>query len=92
MGVSRNLFNADGNIALANSILDDESTMRNLLLQFDVFLDKIVEKKSGNKKFNFRLYMLETTQYNYRDLSKYYKELTANGQSKFMPMIALGHS
>ena len=36
--------------------------------------------------------MLETTQYNYKDLSKYYKELTANGQSKFMPMIALGHS
>jgi len=32
MGVSRNLFNATGNIALANSILDDESTMRNLIL------------------------------------------------------------
>jgi len=85
------LFNADGNIALANSILDDESTMRNLLLQFNVFFDKIVEKKS-NKKFNFKLDMLETTQYNYKDLSKYYKELTANGQSKFMPMVALGHS
>ena len=36
--------------------------------------------------------MLETTQYNYKDLSKYYKELTANGQSKFMPTVALGHS
>jgi len=46
LGVSRDLFNADGNIALTNSILDDESTMRNLLLQFDVFFDKIVEKKS----------------------------------------------
>lgn len=91
LGVSRNLFNADGNIALANSILDDESTMRNLLLQFNVFFDKIVEKKSS-KKFNFKLDMLETTQYNYKDLSKYYKELTANGQSKFMPMVALGHS
>lgn len=92
MGVSRNLFNATGNIALANSILDDESTMRNLILQFDVFFDKIVTKISLNKKFNFRFGMLETTQYNYKDLSKYYKELTANGQSKFMPMIALGHS
>ena len=92
MGVSRNLFNATGNIALANSILDDESTMRNLILQFDVFFDKIVKKLSANKKFNFRFGMLETTQYNYKDLSKYYKELTANGQSKFMPMIALGHS
>lgn len=92
MGVSRNLFNADGNIALANSILDDESTMRNLLLQFDVFFDRVVQSKSANKKFNFRLCMLETTQYNYKDLSKYYKELTANGQSKFMPTVALGHS
>ena len=92
LGISRNLFNATGNIALANSILDDESTMRNLILQFDVFFDKIVAKLSANKKFNFRFGMLETSQYNYKDLSKYYKELTANGQSKFMPMIALGHS
>ena len=36
--------------------------------------------------------MLETTQYNYKDLAKTYRELTANGQSKFLPMIALGHS
>ena len=36
--------------------------------------------------------MLETTQYNYKDMSKYYKELTANGQSKFMPMVAIGQS
>jgi hypothetical protein len=32
MGVSRNLFNTDGNLSLEKSILDDESTMRNLLL------------------------------------------------------------
>ena len=92
LGISRNLFNSDGNIALNNSILDDESTMRNLILQFDVFFDKIVDKKSTNKKFDFRFIMLETSQYNYMNLSKYYKELTANGQSKFMPMVALGHS
>jgi hypothetical protein len=36
--------------------------------------------------------MLETTQYNYRDLAKLYRELTANGQSKFLPAIALGHA
>ena len=92
LGVSRNLFNTDTNMALEKSILDDESTMRNLLLQFDVFFDKIIEKKSSNKKFNFRFIMLETTQYNYKDMSKYYKELTANGQSKFMPMVAIGQS
>ena len=92
LGVSRNLFNSDTNLAMSYSILDDESTMRNLILQFDVFFDKIVEKKSTNKKFNFRFFMLETTQYNYKDMSKAYKDLTANGQSKFMPVVALGHS
>ena len=66
--------------------------MRNLLLQFDIFFDKIVEKKSTNKKFNFRLCMLETTQYNYKESSKYYKELMNSGLSKFMPMVSLGHA
>lgn len=92
LGISRNLFNADGNIALSNSILDDEATMRNLLLQFDIFFDKIVQKKTKNKDFCFRFMMLETTQYNYRDLAKLHKELTANGQSKFMPVIAIGQA
>ena len=92
LGISRNIFNSDNNLSLEKSILDDESTMRNLLLQFDIFFDKIVDRKSQNKKFNFKFSMLETTQYNYKDLSKYYKELTANGQSKFLPVVALGHS
>ena len=92
LGLSRNLFNTDGNLSLEKSILDDESTMRSLLLQFNIFFDKIVAKRNTSKKFTFRFCMLETTQYNYKDLSKYYKELTNSGQSKFMPMIALGHS
>ena len=91
MGVSRNLFNTDGNLSLEKSILDDESTMRNLILQFNIFFDRIVDKKSSNKKYNFRFIMLETTQYNYKELAKLYKEMAANGQSKFMPAIALGH-
>jgi hypothetical protein len=32
LGVSRNIFNTDGNLSLEKSILDDESTMRSLLL------------------------------------------------------------
>jgi hypothetical protein len=92
LGVSRNLFNTEGNLALEKSILDDESTMRNLLLQFSIFFDRIIDKKNTNKKFDFKFIMLETTQYNYQTLSKIYKDLTANGQSKFMPVIALGQS
>ena len=36
--------------------------------------------------------MLETTQYNYKELSKMYKEQVQIGYSKMVPQIALGHS
>ena len=93
MGISKNLFNTDGNLSLEKSILNDEGAMRSLLLQFAIFFDKITQSKSKNrKKYNFRLYMLETTQYNYKDLSKMYKEQVQLGYSKMLPQIALGHS
>jgi len=38
-GVSQLQFNSDGNIALNNSILNDEASMYNLLLQFESFLN-----------------------------------------------------
>jgi hypothetical protein len=58
-----------------------------------MFFDRITQKKSANKKkYNFRLYMLETTQYNYQELSKMYKEQVQLGYSKMLPQIALGHS
>lgn len=92
-GVPSSLFNTDGNIALEKSILNDESYMRSLLLQLAVFFDSITQSKSSNKrKFNFRLYMLETTQYNYKEMSKLYKEQVQLGYSKMLPQIALGHS
>ena len=36
--------------------------------------------------------MLETTQYNYKEMSKLYKEQVQLGYSKMLPQIALGHS
>ena len=92
-GTSQNLFNTDGNLSLEKSILNDESSMRNLLLQFSFFFDKIARRKyTSGKKYTFKFYMLETTQYNYKDLSKMYKEQTQLGYSKMLPQIALGHS
>jgi hypothetical protein len=41
LGVSKNIFNTDGNLSLEKSILQDESSVRNLLLQFEIFFDKI---------------------------------------------------
>ncbi len=92
-GTARSLFNTEGNVALEKSILNDESYMRSLLLQLSVFFDAVTQAKSTNKKkFNFRLYMLETTQYNYKEMSKLYKEQVQLGYSKMLPQIALGHS
>ena len=36
--------------------------------------------------------MIETTQFNYKELSKMYKEHVQMGYSKMLPQIALGHS
>ena len=93
-GISSNLFNTDGNLSLEKSILNDEAMLRDLLLQFNAFYDDVVQHKQGGnkKKYLFRLYMLETTQYNYKELSKLYKEQTTIGYSKMLPQIALGHS
>lgn len=93
-GTSRNLFNTDGNLSLEKSILDDEANIRNLLLQFHIFFDRVTQARiaGAKRKYNFRLYMLETTQYNYKDLSKMYKEQVQIGYSKILPQIALGHS
>lgn len=93
LGLSSNLFNTDGNIALDKSIKQDESAVRNLLLQFHIFFDRVVQALNINsKKYIFHFYMLETTQFNYQDLSKMYKEQTQIGYSKMLCQIALGHS
>jgi hypothetical protein len=92
-GTAQNLFNADGNLATTNSILNDEAMCRNFLLQLSQFYDFVTQQMSSNKKkWKFRLYMLETTQYNYKELSKLYKEQVQIGYSKMLPQIALGHS
>lgn len=93
-GISRNLFNTNGNLSLEKSILDDESTMRNLLFQFDIVFDRILQRimPGSKKKYTFNFHMLETTQYNYKEMSKLFKEQTQLGFSKVLPQIALGIS
>ena len=91
-GVSHNLFNADGNIATANSILADEAKMRTLPMAFETLLNKAIAKFNRKNHYEFRVEILETTQFNYQDLSKMYKEQAQLGYSKMLPQVALGHS
>ena len=90
-GVSQMQFNTDGNIALEKSILNDESTMYNLILQFENFLNDLVSHLNNNK-VRYRVQILTTTIYNFKELSKLYKEQMQIGFSKMLPQIALGQS
>ena len=92
-GVSQMQFNTDGNIALEKSILNDEAALYNLILQFEAFLNDMIRKFNKTpKKINYKVQMLSTTIYNYKDLSKLYKEQTQLGYSKMLPQIALGQT
>lgn len=92
-GVSQMQFNTDGNIALEKSILNDEAAMYNLLLQFEDFLNVLIKPFNTNpKKIFYRVQLLTTTIYNYKDMAKMYKEQTQLGYSKMLPQIALGQS
>ena len=91
-GISQNQFNTDGNLALEKSILNDEATLYNMLLQFEMFLNELIEKYNNGKKYNFKVQLLTTTIYNYKELSKLYKEQMQVGFSKMLPQIALGQS
>ena len=91
-GVSHNLFNAEGNLATTNAILVDEAHMRDLPIQFSRMLTRILDKFTRKKHYSFRASMLETTQFNYKDLSKMYKDQMQIGGPKLLSLIALGHS
>lgn len=91
-GTSQNLFNTEGNIALEKSIANDEAQLKDLVYQFKSMLNRAVEKFNRPNHYTFEVSILETTIYNYKELSKMYKEHTDIGFSKFLPQIALGHS
>lgn len=92
LGISTNLFNTEGNLALEKSITTDEAYVKPLLLQFEQFYNRYLEWKFNKNKLKFRLKMLTTTIFNSKDMSNVYKDLTKIGFSRFLPMVALGHT
>lgn len=95
LGVPQNIFNADGNVALNQSIVNDESSAKSFLYQYEVFVNDVLDafKWNKNKKnYYFQIKILETTIYNYKEMAKLYKEQVTLGYSKLLPQIALGHT
>lgn len=93
-GVSQMQFNTDGNIALEKSILNDEASMYNLIIQFEEFLNLLLDEKfnTSPKKIYYKAQILTTTIYNYKEMAKLYKEQMQLGYSKMLAQIALGQS
>lgn len=91
-GVSKNLFNADGNLAVATSILVKQSSLRQMLYQFGGLLNKALTKFNKKNRWEFRAMFLETTEHNFRDISKAFKEQVTLGYQKMLPSIAMGQS
>ena len=92
-GVSQLQFNSDGNIALNNSILNDEASMYDLLVQFESFLNLIMQQfNKSPKKCYYKAQFLTTTIYNYKDMAKLYKEQAQMGYNKMLPQVALGQT
>lgn len=92
-GVSQKQFNTDGQTALDKSIANDEATMSDLLNQFADYAERLLKSfNKSPKRLKYKVGILPTTIYNYKDLSKLYKEQTQLGFSKFLPQVALGLS
>lgn len=92
-GVSQSQFNSTSNLALEKSILNDEASMYNLVIQFEGFLNDLLKPFNKTpKKIYYRAQILTTTIYNYKEMSKLYKEQMQIGFSKFLPQVALGQS
>lgn len=90
-GVSQLQFNSDGSVALEKSIINDESSMLELIYEFQEYLNSLLDpfNKSPRRLF-YQVDILPTTGYNYQNLAKLYKEQTMMGFSKLMPQVALG--
>ncbi|MBR4261622.1 MAG: hypothetical protein IKQ33_06735 [Clostridia bacterium] len=67
--------------------------MYNLLVQFESFLNLILEPfNKSPKKCWYQAQLLTTTIYNYKDMAKLYKEQAQMGYNKMLPAIALGQT
>jgi hypothetical protein len=59
---------------------------------FENFFNFIIDKKLAKGKDDFHIMILNTTIFNYVDRSNSYKDLTKLGFSRFLPLVALGHT
>lgn len=93
-GVSQMQFNSEGSVALEKSIANDEGSLTDLIQQFEEYLEDMIMplNRQIKKKLVYRVNILPTTVYNYKDMAAIYKEHTMLGFSKLLTQVALGMS
>lgn len=91
-GVSQMQFNSEGSVALERSIANDEGSLAGLVAQFEEYLEDMIAplNKYIKRKLVYRVNLLPTTVYNYKDMASAYREQTMLGYSKLMSQVALG--
>ena len=93
-GVSQMQFNSEGSVALGYSVSNDEGSLSGLMNQFEEYVEDMISplNKQIKKKLYYRVNILPTTVYNYKEMASLYREQTMLGFSKLLPQVALGMS
>lgn len=91
-GISQMQFNSEGSVALERSVSNDEGSLTDLIQQFEEYLEDMILPLNRyiKKKLIYRVNILPTTVYNYKDMASIYREQTTLGYSKLLTQVALG--
>lgn len=89
-GISKQIFNAEGGIALATSIINDEAILLDILKMYNTFLNFHINSRFEDNKFFWDCQILPITHYNKDKMREVYLKNAQYGYSKFLPGIAGG--
>lgn len=91
-GVTRQLFAADGNIALDKSLQNDLSLMMVLGQDIASFFTDVINVRFGDNKITFKNVMLPISHYNIKEFSENAYKLATAGYSALIPALTTGIS
>ena len=89
-GVSKQLFAAEGNLALTHSITNDTALMMTFADSFATWLEYVINNKFGDNQMNFKVKALPFTYYNENDQRSSMITLAQAGYSFLLPALACG--
>lgn len=89
-GVSKQIFNADGNLSLNASIKNDEAIILDIAKMYDNWINYQVNLRFEEKGYYWDCRILPITFYNRQEMHDLYLKDAQYGYSKFLPGIAGG--